>query len=96
MAGGQNIAAQAQDAWVQFSLEAVVASDPEIIIVDASHGTAVIAPAKLREHPAWREITAVKEDRIYLIDGDLVNRSGPRIVQGLEEMAEIIHPELFE
>jgi len=95
MAGGQNIAAQAQGAWVQFSLEAVVRSDPQIIIVDTSHGTAVISKAELKEHPVWREIAAVKQDRIYSVDGDLVNRPGPRIVQGLEKIAEIIHPELF-
>jgi iron complex transport system substrate-binding protein len=95
MAGGQNIAAQAHGAWIQFSLEAVVRSDPQIIIVDTSHGTAVISKAELKEHPAWREIAAVKQDRIYSVDGDLVNRPGPRIVQGLEKIAEIIHPELF-
>jgi len=95
MAGGQNIAAQAQGAWVQFSLEAVVASDPEIIILPAKHGTAFTSPEVLKGHPAWREVTAVKQDRIYIIDGDLVDRPGPRIVQGLEKIAEIIHPELF-
>ena len=95
MAGGQNIAAQAHGAWIQFSLEAVVRSDPQIIIVDTSHGTAVISKAELKEHPVWREIAAVKQDRIYSVDGDLVNRPGPRIVQGLEKIAEIIHPELF-
>jgi iron complex transport system substrate-binding protein len=95
MAGGENIAAQAQGAWVQFSLEAVVASDPEIIILPAKHGTASISPEVLKEHPTWREITAVKQDRIYIIDGDLVDRPGPRIVQGLEKIAEIVHPELF-
>ena len=95
MAGGENIAAQAQGAWVQFSIEQLVSSDPEIIMIDASMGTAVVSEEELRAHPAWREITAVKQDRIYTIDGDLVNRSGPRIIQGLEEMAEIIHPELF-
>ena len=62
MAGGDNIAAKAKDAWVQFSIEVVIDADPEI----------------------------------FIIDGDLVNRPGPRIVQGLEEMARIIHPELFK
>jgi iron complex transport system substrate-binding protein len=89
------IDAQAQSAWVQFSLEAVVAADPEIIILPAKHGTAFTTPAALKEHPAWRETTAVKENRIYIIDADLVDRSGPRIVQGLNEIARIIHPELF-
>jgi len=96
MAGGDNIAAKALGAWVQFSIEEVVNSDPEIIIVDASHGTAVISPVELKKHPAWQGTTAVKQDRVFIIDGDLVNRSGPRIVQGLKEMAKIIHPELFE
>ena len=96
MAGGQNIATQAPGAWVQFNLEVVVASDPEIIILPAKHGTAFTSPEVLKGHPAWREITAVKQDRIYIIDGDLVDRPGPRIVQGLEKIAEIIHPELFK
>jgi iron complex transport system substrate-binding protein len=95
MAGGENIAAQAQGAWVQFNLEAVVASDPEIIILPVKHGTAFTTPEALKQHPAWGETTAVKEDRIFTIDADLVDRSGPRIVLGLEEMARIIHPELF-
>ena len=95
MAGGQNIAAQAQSAWIQFSIEEIVRSDPRIILVDTSHGTAVISKAELTEHPIWRGMTAVKQERIYPVDGDLVNRPGPRIVQGLEKIAEIIHPELF-
>ena len=96
MAGGENTAGQAQGAWVKFSIEAIVDSDPEVIILPAKHGTAFTPPEVLKEHPAWRRITAVKLDRIYTIDGDLVDRSGPRIIQGLEEMAKIIHPELFE
>jgi len=95
MAGGENIAAQAQGAWVQFSLEVVVASDPEIIILPAKHGTAFTSPEVLKGHPTWREVTAVKQDRIYTLDGDLVDRPGPRIVRGLEEIAKTLHPELF-
>ena len=95
MAGGENIAAQAQGAWVQLSIEQLVSSDPEVILIDASMGTAVVLKEELMAHPAWQGITAVKQDRIYTIDGDLVNRSGPRIIQGLEEIAKAIHPELF-
>jgi len=95
MAGGEN-AAKVQGAWVQFSIEEVVSSDPEIIILPAKHGTAFTSPETLKGHPAWSGIIAVRQDRIYTIDGDLVDRSGPRIVQGLKEMAKIIHPELFK
>jgi iron complex transport system substrate-binding protein len=96
MAGGENISARALAPWVQFSIEEVVATDPEVIVVDASHGSAVTPIAELKQHPVWRKITAIKQGRICPIDGDLLNRFGPRIVQGLEEMAKIIHPELFE
>jgi iron complex transport system substrate-binding protein len=50
----------------------------------------------LEGHPVWGEITAVKQGKARFIDGDLVSRPGPRIVQGLEEMLKIIHPELLE
>ncbi len=96
MAGGENIAAEAPGVWVQFSIEQVVSSDPEIIILPAKHGTAFTSPEVLQGHPIWQKVTAVKQDRICIIDGDLVDRYGPRIVQGLEEIARIIHPELFE
>jgi iron complex transport system substrate-binding protein len=95
MAGGENIAAEAPAPWVQLSIEQVVSSDPEVVILPAEHGTAFTSPEVLEEHPVWREITAVKQGRICVIDGDLVDGYGPRIVQGLEEIAKIIHPELF-
>lgn len=96
MAGGENVAAQAQGPWIQFNMEELVASDPEIILVDSMMGTAVISPEEIRQLPGWQAITAVKDDRIYIVNGDLVNRTGPRIVQGLEDIAEAIHPEVFE
>ena len=96
MAGGENIGAKALVPWPQFSIEEVANSDPEVIIVNVKHGTAVTPIEEMRRHPVWRETTAIKHDRIYTIDGNLIERSGPRIVQGLEEMAQIIHPELFE
>ena len=100
MAGGDNIASKASMPWAQFSIEEVVSSDPQVIILDVSHGSAITSVESLKrqleEHPAWKEVTAVKEGRIYPIDGDLINRPGPRIVQGLEEIARAIHPELFE
>ena len=96
MAGGENIAAEAQGAWVQFNIEAVVDSDPEIIILPTKHGTAFTPPEALKGHPAWGGTTAVKQGKIFTIDDDLVSRYGPRIILGLEEMAKIIHPELFE
>jgi iron complex transport system substrate-binding protein len=44
----------------------------------------------------WKEISAVRSGRIYVIDSDLILRPSPRIVAGLEEMAKAIHPEAFK
>lgn len=97
MAGGDNVAGGAVGAWVQFSIEQIVSSNPEIIIVQTiTGGVPTIATEVLEQHPAWRETDAVKQGNILLINGDLVSRPGPRIVQGLEELAKIIHPELFD
>jgi len=97
MSGGENIAAKGQGAWVQFSLEQIVSSDPEVIIIQTmTGGIPTVSKEELEAHPAWGEMTAVKQGKICFINGDLVSRPGPRIVQGLEEMAQIIHPELFE
>jgi iron complex transport system substrate-binding protein len=95
-AGGENIAAQAQGAWIQLSIEEVVNADPDIIILPTTHGTAFTPREALEEHPAWQGTTAVKEGNIFFIEDNLVSRFGPRIVLGLEEMAKIIHPELFQ
>jgi len=92
LAGGQNIAETAGQ-WGQFSLEALVSADPDLIIVDVSHGEVFIPDFEVL--PGWKEMSAVEGERIYLIDGDLTSRPGPRIVDGLEEMARVIHPELF-
>jgi len=97
MAGGENIAAQAQGDWVQFSLEPIVSSAPEVIIIQTMiGGIPTISKEGLEEHPVWQEMAAVKEGRVFIIDGDLVSRPGPRITQGLEEIARIIHPEEFQ
>ncbi len=95
-AGGENVAGNASGPWVQFNMEELVDSDPEIIILNTFMGTAVISPEELKELPGWQDLTAVQEDRIYIVNGDLVDRSGPRIVQGLEAFAQAIHPELFK
>ena len=96
MASGENIAGGAVG-WVQFSLEQIVSSDPEVIIIQTmTGGIPTVSKEELETSPAWGEMTAVKQGKICFINGDLVSRPGPRIVQGLEELAKIIHPELFE
>jgi len=93
LAGGENIAATAGQ-WAQFSLEALVNADPEIIIVDVSQGDALVPD--FESLSGWSQTTAIATGRIHFIDGDLTSRPGPRMVDGLEEMARIIHPDLLQ
>ena len=92
IAGGENTAA-AEGQYAQFSLEVLISTDPDIVVVDAYHGEALIPD--FASLPGWKEISAVKGGKVYPIDGNLTSRPGPRIVDGLEEMARVIHPELF-
>jgi len=96
MAGGENIAAKVPNTYAQLSIEQIIDFNPEIIILPGKHGTAFTAPQALKEHPAWQKTSAVKHDSIPIINADLVDRSGPRLVQGLEELAKIIHTELYQ
>jgi len=94
IAGGDNIAKDARIPYPSFTLEEVILKAPEVLIissmyVDRNHSQ------WLEEWKKWRVLPAVKNNRLYTIDSDLVDRPSPRIVEGLEQMAHIIHPEAF-
>jgi len=94
MAGGQNVAADLEGEWVQISVEELIARDPEILLLgDAIWGVTVESVA---ERAGWDVIGAVTDGAVYPFNDDLASRPGPRLVDGLEEMAKLIHPELFE
>lgn len=85
----QNIASDVQG-WAQLSAEVVVERDPQVIIAPYPGG-----PEAVRGNPAFSGTSAVKAGRVHTIDPDLVDIPGPRIVQGLEELARLLYPELF-
>lgn len=94
MAGGKNLGESYEGYWVQVSAEELIAQDPEIIILgDYIWG---ITPEDVAARPGWDAISAVQNDRVYPFNDDTASRPGPRLVDGLEEMAKLIHPELFE
>jgi iron complex transport system substrate-binding protein len=93
LAGGQNAFATADSPFPQVSTEQVVAAAPAVIILsDAAYGTTV---ESVLQRPGWQQIPAVQQARVAPIDDNLVSRPGPRIIEGLEAVARIIHPELF-
>lgn len=96
-AGGINIAAELGGNYPTISLEAVLIADPQVIIAGGSHGSGQDIPFQfVLTEPRLAGVEARLQNRMYEIDADLTSRAGPRIVQGLEKLAEFIHPELFE
>jgi len=97
MAGGTNIFADVKEPAAQVSSEQIIARDPQIILLaDATSPYNAQTPAMVKARPGWSAISAVRSGKIYPVDGDLLTRPGPRLVDGLEAMAKIIHPELFK
>lgn len=94
IAGGHSIFADIKEDWPQVSAEVIVERNPEVIIGPSSHGSALIAE-KIATRPGWANIKAVQNNRIYLLDSDMVSRPGPRVVDVLEEIARDLYPDLF-
>ena len=99
MAGGSSVLAEGgkHSPFVEFA--ALQSADPEVIVImpcGFSIERTLTEINLLLDLPGWNELTAFKNDRIYIADGNhYFNRSGPRIVDSIEILAEIIHPKQF-
>jgi iron complex transport system substrate-binding protein len=92
-AGGQNLPGLT-DMYPQVSLEVVVDANPAIILLgDALYGT---TPETVAQRAGWNTLSAVTNGKVFPFDDDLVSRPGPRLVDGLEALAKVLHPELFK
>jgi iron complex transport system substrate-binding protein len=88
-AGGKSVTGEVEGEWMRYSDEAALASHPEAIIMATSGEKMEVAPALLKS-------PAVINMRIYGINGDYLSRPGPRLVEGLEQLARVLHPEAFK
>lgn len=90
MAGGGSVSAEERIDWPRLSLEQVVAKAPDVIIV-ATHSRVHVDDALRRWQKQKILLPAFKAGRVHAIDGNLVHRPGPRIIDGLEALARLIH-----
>ena len=97
-AGGENAAA-AEGGWVALNMEKFLTMNPDIIVVDSGNGMGVGEDDKLKnllmEDPRMQSLSAVQNDRVYVVNADIIDRGGPRIVDGVEILATIAHPDVF-
>jgi iron complex transport system substrate-binding protein len=93
-AGGINVAAGSTP-YPRYSREQVLALAPEIIIITSMARQAGFEKVK-RDWSQWPNLPAARSQSIYLVDSDLFDRPSPRLLDGLELLVKLIHPESFE
>lgn len=91
LAGGVSISGEENADYPQFSREAVIARAPEFIIAPQMHGDGMIGERELAE--AFVTTPAVRNQHIVRLHPDLTSRPGPRLIDGLEQLATALHPQ---
>ncbi len=94
LAKARNIAAGAASPYPQLTAEAIIDAAPDVILLaDAEWGESY---ETVCARPGWDAIPACVDERVHGVDGDLTSRPGPRIVDGLEQVARLLYPDRFE
>ena len=94
LAGGDSVTADGGAGYPRYSMEAALARNPEVILIAGHDGTA--SPLVRARWERFTQVPAVRAGRLHVVDGNLMHRYGPRIVDGLEALARLIHPAAFE
>ncbi|MFO0776538.1 MAG: cobalamin-binding protein [Nitrospira sp.] len=94
LAGGVNVAAQAGVAYPRLSMETVLKEDPEVLIFPSGE-VETVPRNEQQQWRRWDSLSAVKQQRFHEVSSSLLNRPGPRVVEGVEQLVRAIHPELF-
>ena len=90
---GKNAAGATKEEYPQFSTEKLIELDPDVYIAVTGSNS---EPGNIKERPGWDTLKAVQNNRISIVNDDLVSRPGPRIVNGYELIAKAVHPEVFD
>lgn len=93
LAGGTNVVGN-QEGYIAYSIEDLLVADPDVILLgDFAWGATVESVAA---RAGWGALSAVANDRVYPFNDDHMSRPGPRLINALEELALLLHPELFD
>jgi iron complex transport system substrate-binding protein len=75
-------------------METVLDKDPEVLIFPVG-STESVPEQEQQTWKRWTGLSAVQHQRLHVVSSDALNRPGPRVVDGLEQLARVIHPEAF-
>lgn len=90
LAGGEDVAGEAEP-YSNYDVEQLVAADPDIYLIN--DGDPNVSPEILAERPGYDGLSALENDRVLTINADLISRPGPRLIDGLEAVADLLHPD---
>lgn len=84
-----------EEGWPKMDSEAIIERNPDVIVT--THGFYTEdSVGNVLSRDGWQDITAVKNKQVAAVDSDMVTRSGPRIIEGVEELAKAIYPDVFK
>ncbi|MEC2323259.1 ABC transporter substrate-binding protein [Lederbergia lenta] len=83
-----------QGDWIVMNEEAIIKLNPDVILITYG-GYIENAKQQVLDRTAWQEVTAIKDKQVSEVNEDLVSRPGPRIIEGVEELAKAIYPDVF-
>lgn len=84
-----------QEGWLNLDQESYIERNPDVIITTYGYYTEN-AVEQVLAREGWQDVSAVKNKQVIDVHSDLVTRSGPRLAEGLEELAKAVYPELFK
>ncbi|MBK5499267.1 MULTISPECIES: ABC transporter substrate-binding protein [unclassified Peribacillus] len=88
-------AAAELDGWAKIDEESMIAANPDVIIT--TYGYYTKDPiSEVTGRKGWEDVAAVKDGQVFDVHSDLVTRSGPRLIEGVEELAKSVYPNLFD
>ncbi len=96
IAGGYNIGRLAGTQWPQFSLEKLLVEDPDVYISTPHSAEMQVSVESIKKRDRFQEISAIKNDRVYMIDQNILNRATPRMIKALGQLTKALWPDLSE
>jgi iron complex transport system substrate-binding protein len=84
-----------QEGWIKIDQEAVLERNPDVIVT--TYGFYVKNPIEqVLSRKGWESVNAIKNKQVFDVNSDRVTRSGPRIIEGVEDIAKAVYPEIFK
>jgi iron complex transport system substrate-binding protein len=96
LSGGTSVSKGMADGFPTMGLESIISADPQVVITTGMGGANNLPLQYINSEARLKDIPARKDARVYEVNQDWTNRMGPRVVDGLEAIAKLIHPELFK